>query len=177
MMKTKKGHSTSAVISLQAAETRPAVPEYKLKPGAVFPAFKLPSTDATVVDSTALRGKYVLMNFYFSECAPCVKEVPMLNAFAAAHKEMTVLAFTFDSANDAKAFAKQRHFAWRTIAGAKKFIDAVGVQAYPAFALLDPQGVLVAIGNQDDLGAQENALEQWVTKMIAGKAASSSQTR
>lgn len=165
----KKENPGTAVISLQAADTKPAAPEYKLKLGSAFPAFKLPATDDTVVDSVALRGKYVLINFYFAECAPCIKEVPMLNAFAMSHKEITVLAVTFDGPQEAKAFDKQTQFSWRTIGSAGKLIDKVGVKGFPAFALLDPQGVLVAIGSQHDMGGKEDALEKWVTKMIAAK--------
>ncbi|MEJ7808741.1 MAG: TlpA disulfide reductase family protein [Telluria sp.] len=169
MQKTNKGNLAVAVIALQAAETKRAQPQYNLKRGSAFPAFKLAATDSTVVDSTALRGKYTLINFYFADCAPCVREVPMLNAFAAKHKDMAVLALTFDDDKVAKAFAVQTRFGWRTIANASKLIDAVGVKAYPTFALLDPKGALLAFGDQDDVGGKDGALEQWVAKMIAAK--------
>ena len=168
MTKTK-GDLATAVISRQAADTKSAAPQYKLKPGSAFPAFKLPATDDTVVDSTSLRGKYTLINFYFADCAPCIKEVPMLNAFATKHKDMTVLAITFDTVKETKAFAKQTQFGWRTIANASKLIKKVGVNGFPTFALLDPKGVLIAFGDQGDVGG-ENGLEKWVAKLGAAKA-------
>jgi peroxiredoxin len=167
MHKTKSGDLTNAVVKLQTEVPKMLKPTYKVKLGTEFPDFKLPATDDGDVDNASLRGRYTLLSFYFAECAPCIKEVPMLNAFAESHKDITALAITFDSADDTKAFVKKTNFAWRTVANARSLINKVGVKVYPTLALLDPKGLLIAIGTQMDTGNKSDALEKWVEKSIA----------
>jgi peroxiredoxin len=170
--KTKSGDQTYAVVKLLTEVPKMFTPSYKVKLGSEFPDFKLPASDDSEVDNASLRGRYTLLSFYFAECAPCIKEVPMLNAFAENHKDITSLAITFDSADDTRAFVKKTQFAWRTVANARSLINKVGVKVFPTLALLDPKGVLIAIGTQRDTGNKTDALEKWVEKSIAANKAS-----
>lgn len=167
--KIKNDKVAKAVISLQSEAIKPEALKYKLKPGAKFPAFRLAASDGATVDNAALLGRYTVINFYFADCAPCVKEIPMLNAFAAAHKDIAALAVTFDSAADTKAFADSTQFKWRTLAGAGSLIEQVGVTGFPSFALVDQKGVLVAIGNQGDIGSGKDSLEKWISRQMGKK--------
>jgi peroxiredoxin len=171
MQKTKSWWRDVTVVKLLSEVPKAFVPAYKVKLGSAFPEFKLPTTDKGEADNASLRGKYALLSFYFARCAPCVKEVPMLNAFAENHKDMHTLAITFDSANETKAFAKKTQFGWRTVADANGLINQVGIKMYPTLALLDPKGVLIAIGTQHDTGSKSDMLEKWVEKSIAANKA------
>ena len=164
--KHKDGSQKLAVLQLQAkgAQPEPEVP--KLKLGAQFPDFSLRSADGKAVSNNSLRGRYALVSFYFSECAPCVKEVPMLNAFAEKHKELGVLAVTFDSMEETKAFARKTKFSWPIAANGADLIEKVGVKMFPKFALLNPHGALIALGSQAEMGDKNDALEKWVQGAI-----------
>lgn len=166
MKKRKNGDQGFAVVQLKAKEAKPVAPVYKVAPGSAFPSFALHSTDGAVVNNAALSGRYTVISFYFSECAPCVKEVPMLNAFAEKHRDFFTLAVTFDSADEVKQFARRTRFGWRTVASGRDLIEKLGVDAYPTFALLDPHGVLVAMGNQLEVGAKDGGLDKWVHQAI-----------
>lgn len=135
---------------------------FKLKPGAKFPSFKLTTTDGRTVDNSVLLGHSTLINFFFGECGPCIKEVPALNTFARKHPDIKVMAITFDELGDAKSFSSKTNFHWQIAVDAKKLLDTVGVVAYPSFALIDAKGVLVAIGIQSDIFAQSGGLDDWV---------------
>ncbi len=41
--------------------------------------FNLPNLDNAYVSSDEYKGKYILINFWATWCAPCVKELPSLN--------------------------------------------------------------------------------------------------
>lgn len=166
MEKKKSDSQISAVLKLQATPTPLPAPKYKVAPGSVFPDFKLPATDGSVVNNQSLQGKYTLLSFYFAECAPCIKEVPMLNEFAKRNKEIATLAITFDSTKETAAFAAKTKFAWRTVPNAKALIDKVGVKAYPTLALLDPMGKVVAFDNNLNIGEAGQALNEWVKKSM-----------
>lgn len=169
MEKKKVGEQATAIVKLQAAKLKAPKAKYKLAAGSPFPAFKLQATDGNVVDNEALRGKYTVVSFYFSDCAPCIKEVPMLNEFAERNKEFATLAVTFDSPDEAKKFAQRTRFSWRTVAGAEELLGQIGVKSYPTFALLDPQGVLVTIENGFDAAGKGTTLDKWVQSAIASR--------
>lgn len=169
MDKKKSGEQATAVLKLESAKSSAPIPKSKLAKGVFFPAFKLAATDGSMVDNEALRGRYTLVSFYFADCAPCIKEVPMLNAFAQRNKDYGTLAVTFDSDDEAKKVAQRTGFGWRTLANAKELIDQAGVNAYPTFALLDQEGKVVAATSGLDVTAKGNSIDKWVAKAIAGR--------
>jgi thiol-disulfide isomerase/thioredoxin len=169
MEKRKTGGKGSAIVQLTEKGEKAAAPKYKLQPGSAFPSFSLQSSSGTMVNNKSLLGRFTLISFYFAECAPCVKEVPMLNSFADRHPDVATLAVTFDAADDAKRFASRTKFRWRTVVNGTDLIDKVGIQIYPTFALLDPKGAIIAIGNQSEVAANGDALEQWVGRAMHDK--------
>lgn len=169
MDKKKNGEQALAVLKLESAKSSAPIPKSKLAKGAAFPTFKLAATDGSMVDNEALRGRYTLVSFYFADCAPCIKEVPMLNAFAQRNRVYGTLAVTFDSDDEAKKFVQRTGFGWRTLANAKELIDLAGVKAYPTFALLDQEGKVVATTSGLDVTAKGNPIDKWVAKAIAGR--------
>src|SRR5205085_8277938 len=120
------------------------LPATKLKVGDTFPEFHLTRLDGAPVESKALLGRYTLVSFYFARCAPCVKEVPMLNALAERRKDINVLALTYDSAEESKRFVEEHHLNWVIVPDAKKLLmETIGLRGFPSLALLDPQGKVV----------------------------------
>jgi len=64
--------------------------------GQLAPDFTLKSTDGKQVKLSDLRGKAVLLNFWATWCAPCVKEMPSLDRLAAEMPDVAVLAASVD---------------------------------------------------------------------------------
>ena len=67
------------------------------------------------IRSADLAGRPTLLSFFFETCVPCIKEVPVLNAFARKHAEYNYLAITFDPIADARRFVAQRKFEWPVV--------------------------------------------------------------
>jgi peroxiredoxin len=133
-----------------------------------LPAFDLTELDGNTIRNTDLLGRYTLINFFFNDCAPCNVEVPVLNAFAATHPEVKVLAMTLDAADVAKKFLDRRQLVWPIAVDAKALINTLGINTYPTLAVVDPRGRIVASqtggvargSGQDDL----HSLEAWFAK-------------
>jgi peroxiredoxin len=145
----------------------PKAPATKIKPGDPFPPFRLTRLDGVQVDNKALEGKYTLINFYFATCAPCIKEIPELNAIAKKHPDINFLALTFDSVADSKRFVAERGFTWPLVAEARPLTETVGVKGYPAFALLDPKGRVVATTSGLTITDGHPVIEAWMEQNIS----------
>jgi peroxiredoxin len=140
-------------------------PATKLKVGDSFPEFSLARLDGTAIDNEALAGRYTLVSFYFAQCAPCVKEVPTLNALAERHKNINVLAVTFDSVAESKRFVEEHHLSWPIVPDARKLLtDTIGLRGFPAVALLDPQGKVVEFKMGGDAEHDAATLEGWAAR-------------
>jgi peroxiredoxin len=156
------GHptATSAAVSISASNAAAAGPSrYQIAPGAAFPSFKLHDNRGATVDNHDFIGQTTLVNFLFATCAPCIAELPVLNAFARAHPEMRTLGISFDSAREARQFVTQRHFDWPLLSDAQALVDAVGVTAYPAFALVGPDGHVLALSTSHEIAGAAKTLD------------------
>lgn len=157
-----------------------------LHPGQTLPDFTLPTVGHAATTSGQLVGKPTLVDFFFAGCVPCIAEVPALNAYAAKHPDMHVLAITFDDAKTASAFVRQRHFHWPVAYAGQSLIDKLQIHDYPTLLLLDAKGHLLATRSGGILAtnvvhgdnpvdrpattesaAQMNWLQQWVSGKLA----------
>lgn len=55
--------------------------------GEPAPAFVLADLDGNPLSLSDLRGRPVIVNFWASDCAPCIDEFPLLSSTVAAHKD------------------------------------------------------------------------------------------
>ena len=80
-----------------------ATPTVSIRVGQWMPDAALPDLRGVVRNLRGSGNRPLLVSFFFAECAPCIQEIPELNAFAQANKSIDVVAVTFDAVADAKA--------------------------------------------------------------------------
>ena len=119
--------------------------------GAKAPMFALPSSDGTIVSLSSFKGKYVLLDFWASWCAPCRGENPHVVAAYQKFKDkgFTVLGVSLDNSKDAWMRAiNDDHLTWTQVSDLKGWSNAVAlmyaVQSIPTNFLIDPNGQIVA---------------------------------
>jgi thiol-disulfide isomerase/thioredoxin len=78
---------------------------------AQIPTLQVTTLDGKPFDLAKHRGKWVVVNWWATWCVPCIKELPEISAFAAAHSDQVValgLAFEDSDQADIVAFLKKR---------------------------------------------------------------------
>lgn len=90
-----------------------------------------------------LNGKPTMINFWFTNCAPCIDEMPALNKIAEKYKnEFNFIAITFENNENVRRFLEKHEFNFMHLVGAESFIDKLKIKTYPINLFLDKEGVL-----------------------------------
>ncbi|GLQ98543.1 TlpA family protein disulfide reductase [Dyella mobilis] len=136
--------------------------------GDAFPPFALPSLHGGTQRLSDFHGRYTLVSFFFAECAPCMAEVPTLNAFARAHGDVNTVAITFEDAASARGFVEDHGLNWNVLYHGQSLTDTLGVGVYPTLMLLDPNGrvagAAVGMTLSDDPAKRLTDLEGWIAQ-------------
>lgn len=140
----------------------------KLTIGAEAPDFKQPDTVGKMVSLSDLRGKYVLVDFWASWCAPCRAENPnVLKAYNKfKDKNFTVLAVSIDVVRSSWLKSiRDDGLPWLQLSDLKANNDAARIYAVtsvPTNYLVDPSGKIIAENLRGE--ALEEALKQNLDK-------------
>jgi thiol-disulfide isomerase/thioredoxin len=127
-------------------------PNRKIRVGQPIPAFDLASLDnpSAHITRDALRGKFVLLDFWATWCHPCVGEMPNLDAAYRAFRARglaIVSVDTWDKPEAASAFRKAKWpMPWQHAPCNAGTEDALEILVLPTAMLVDPHGTIVAVG-------------------------------
>ena len=111
--------------------------------------FTLKDTQGHVHHLSDYRGKWVLVNFWATWCAPCLEELPELVALHNAHKDADLIvigiAMEYPSTKVVLDFVKKKAIPYPVVLGDYKIAKQIGVvQALPTSYLFDQTGKLVS---------------------------------
>jgi cytochrome c biogenesis protein CcmG/thiol:disulfide interchange protein DsbE len=117
--------------------------------GKPAPAIEGTTVDATQASLAALKGKWVVVNFFATWCVPCRQEHDDLIRFSEAHAQSgdaVVLGVIYsDNAQAVKEFRDKEGGSWPMLADPKGRIALdYGVAGVPESFLISPDGVVVA---------------------------------
>ncbi len=93
----------------------------------------------------ALKGKVVVLNFWFINCKPCVKEIPELNEIVEhfkGQKEVVFLAFAKDNPEKLAAFLSKKPYQYKIIPNSKPFFQQLGIDSFPTHIIIDQESII-----------------------------------
>jgi peroxiredoxin len=115
--------------------------------------FELKDVDGRAHSLAALKGKTVVLNFWFTNCGGCVQEIPELNKLQQqyADKNVAFLALGLDDAIRTRAFLTTHDFRYTLLTEAKDVQADYNVTMCPISMVIDRAGIIrfVQVGGQN----------------------------
>ncbi|MBS3958708.1 MAG: TlpA family protein disulfide reductase [Xanthomonadaceae bacterium] len=112
------------------------------------PGLRVDTLDHGVFDLAEQRGRWVVVNFWATWCAPCIKEIPELNALDAGREDVVVIGLAYEETTPEalRRFYAEKVRAEYPVAIVDVFnppADFKTPRGLPYTVLLDPSGKVV----------------------------------
>lgn len=88
------------------------------------------------------RGQWVIVNLWATWCAPCLAEMPELEALSQSRKDLVILGLAGDGQNPGRLaeFIRKLKVTYPIIAGDEKLVQQWGSRVFPTTFVFDPSG-------------------------------------
>lgn len=141
-----------------------------LAEGTPAPDWSQPTLAGDTVHLADLKGKVVLIDFFYKSCAPCCAALPILQSLHEKFKDRGVVVVGIDPYDDpAKdemaTFLSKRGITYMVLFSDHELSKAYRVHAFPTLFILDRDGKIVEthIGFSKEMGTE---LEEQLQKML-----------
>lgn len=155
-VRDKSGHITEYELRKASSadkgkrETQARIPGAEHLPGPkvgdMMPYFETYLMDSSTISSDDLKGKVVVMNFWFTQCKPCIYEMPDLDSLVAQYKgrkDVVFLAPNYEKLSKVKAFIAKQPISYKICPEAVSLIDKFGVGVYPTHLVISRTGKIL----------------------------------
>jgi thiol-disulfide isomerase/thioredoxin len=118
-----------------------------LKKDTLAPEWELPSLTDEMVSLDDLRGKLVLIDFFYKSCYPCMQALPALQALHMKYKDQGLIIVGIDpydkKEDDIAAFLAKRGVSYTVLLEGKDVAKEYRVSGYPTIFLIDKTGKII----------------------------------
>jgi len=125
--------------------------------GKKLPDYTMTDIMGNTHTAASLKGKIVVMNFWFIGCKPCIKEIPQLNDVVEFFydKPVVFLAPTFDEQDAVNEFLEDKTFNYQIISGMtdKEMDKYYDVKLWPTHIIYNKEGKIDSylVGGQPNI--------------------------
>ena len=127
--------------------------------GEEAPDFVLKDINGKQYSLKEMRGKTIVLHFWFTGCVPCALEMPELNNLVEKYKQDTdivFLAVTYDAAKVVKDFISKKDFKFNIVADEQALITRYGITSFPASIIIDKNGgIAFLLSSYNNTNAQQ----------------------
>jgi cytochrome c biogenesis protein CcmG/thiol:disulfide interchange protein DsbE len=111
------------------------------------PEFTLPDLLGNQISLADHRGRPLVVDFWATWCAPCIRQIPVLNAFQAAHYgEVAVIGISVDTQGIevVAPFAAEQDIQYPVLIGGESLAQEYGAFGFPSLYVIAPDGTIVS---------------------------------
>lgn len=102
--------------------------------GTIAPTFNAPDIDANWINTAELKGKVIVLNFWFIGCLGCMDEIPKLQMTAnkfRGNPDIVFIAVATNTPQELRRFREREGFTYRHIGQALALSKLFGFVGYP----------------------------------------------
>ncbi|KOY16623.1 TlpA family protein disulfide reductase [Paenibacillus xylanivorans] len=141
-----------------------------IETGAVAPEFTAVNSAGEQVKLSDYRGKVVMINFWASWCAPCVREMPMINHIAETYQNdvETLFVNVGEAKGTIREFMENQQFDFPVIIDVTGKVSGVyRITGLPATMIIDQEGIFshILLGEI----TKDIPLQQWLEDTVQQK--------
>mgnify|MGYP003406841418 FL=1 len=121
---------------------KPAASKF-FKTGETFSKIKTTDLYGNKINTKNLKGKIIVVNYWFTTCMPCITEIPELNKITDKYKNDSSVVFisiALDDANTIKQFLKLHPFNYAIIDDGRFLASDNNITSYPTNVVVDQNG-------------------------------------
>lgn len=121
--------------------------------------------------SESLKGKVVILDFWFTTCAACIEEMPELNKIRDEFgtDEVAYFSITFNEKARVEKFLEHVKYNYTHITDSQKLCDKFGIRFYPTTIVIDKDGEIKYTGEVMGLKDKPKDLRKLLKKLTSGK--------
>lgn len=139
------------------------------KQGKPAPEFALQALDGRSISLADLRGKTVLIDFWATWCAPCVRSMPHIQKVHENYRDqgLVVLAISSEPPEEPRKFVKANGYTFTVLTDpGSKVGRAYGVRNIPTTFIVDPEGMVSTrtVGYKPEAELREALAKAGLTK-------------
>lgn len=96
----------------------------------------------------SLKGKIIVLDFWFVNCGACIEDMPELNKMREEYGTDDVAWFgiTFDKKEKVEKFSQKVKFDFTLIPDGRHLVDRFAIKYFPTTFIIDPSGKIVFTG-------------------------------
>lgn len=137
--------------------------------GTNSPVFSATDINGNKYSLNSLKGKIIVMNFWFVECKPCVMEIPELNKLVEKYKNKNVvfLGFALNDKSEIDIFLKKKNFNYNLIPKSSEIAAKYKVSSYPSHIIIDGNSKIVYVTSglsSTTVGGIDKTIENLIKK-------------
>lgn len=136
-----------AYINLK--EYTPYVQPEPLPIDTIAPLWSFPSLTDDTVSLEGLKGKLVLLDFFYKSCFPCMQALPALQSLHEKYKDQGLVVIGLDpyddKADNLPDFLAKRDVDYTVLYASREIAKTYKVSGYPTMFLIDKEGKIIHI--------------------------------
>jgi thiol-disulfide isomerase/thioredoxin len=113
------------------------------KTGKKFDSFSATDMNGKLFDTKELKGKVLVINFWFTTCPPCKAERPYLNRIVDDYRSdpnVVFISIALDQKEQLEPYLKEHEFKYAVIPDGRKIAKSYDINGYPTQVIVDKEG-------------------------------------
>lgn len=143
----------------------------RLNTGSKIENFSLPDSSGKLISLTKIKSDYILLDFWFSRCGPCIKSFPELQDLYAktGRSKFEIIGISIDQPEDKELWKntiKKYNLSWLNINDKKAtLVNKLAIVNYPTKILLGKDKRIILV----DTDNSYKSFYQEIEKLVNGK--------